>query len=158
MAQVLVIYHSKTGNTEMMSQAVEEGLKEGEVEVVRKKISETSVDDLIAYDGIIIGTPTYFAGTTAEIKRLLDDSIKYYKKLVGKVGGAFSSCGVLGGGGETAILDILHAFLVHGMVVQGFTIESHYGTISIGKPDPGRINACKEFGKKMASLVRRFFP
>ena len=80
------------------------------------------MDDLVEPDGIIIGSPTYFAATTAEVKKFIDESIKHtrYGKLTGKVGAAFASAGGLGGGGETAILDILRAFLVHGMIVPGF--------------------------------------
>jgi len=155
MAKVLIIYHSKTGNTKSMAEAVEEGLKREDVEVIRKKIEETSVDDLLDPDGIIIGSPTYFAATTAEVKRFIDESIKHFGKLEGKVGAAFASAGGLGGGGETAILDILRAFLVHGMIVPGFTSGGHYGPLSIEAPDQERIKVCIEFGSKVARVVKK---
>jgi NAD(P)H dehydrogenase (quinone) len=152
---VLIIYHSKTGNTEAMAKAVEAGVKREGVEVVLQRIEDTNVDDLLQPDGIIIGSPTYFAATTAEIKRFVDESIKHFKKLEGKVGAAFASAGGLGGGAETAILDILRAFLVHGMVVPGFTSGGHYGPISIGSPDEKRKKACLEFGRKVAQVVKK---
>jgi NAD(P)H dehydrogenase (quinone) len=114
------------------------------------------VDDLLEPEGIIIGSPTYFAATTAEVKRLIDDSIKHYKNLEGKVGAAFVSAGGLGGGGETAILDILRAFLVHGMIVPGFV--GHYGPLSIGSPDEDRKKVCVEFGSKVAGIVKKLNP
>ena len=155
MATILLIYQSKTGNTEAMAEAVEAGIKSEGVGVVRKTIQEASIDDLPAADGIIIGSPTYFAATTAEVKRFVDDSIKYYKKLEGKVGAAFTSCGIMGGGGETAILDILRAFLVHGMIVPGYCSGAHYGPVSVGKPDGKSLEACQAFGAKVAGLVKR---
>jgi len=155
MPTILLIYQSKTGNTEAMAEAVEAGIKSEGVEIVRKTIQEASIDDLPAADGIIIGTPTYFAATTAEVKRFIDDSIKHYKKLEGKVGAAFASCGVMGGGGETAILDILRAFLVHGMIVPGYSAGAHYGPVSVGKPDGKGLEACQVFGAKVAGLVKR---
>lgn len=154
MASILIIYQSKTGNTRAMSEAVEAGVKDEGVEVVRKDIAEASIDDLPDYDGIIIGSPCYFAATTAEIKRFIDDSIKYYKQLIGKVGAAFVSAGGVGGGGETAILDILRAFLVHGMIVPGFVEGGHYGPLSIEHPDEDKKQVCRDFGAQVARLVK----
>ncbi len=154
MAKILIIYHSKTGNTEAMAEAVEAGVKSEGLEVIRKRVEEASVDDLLPADGIIIGGPTYFAAASAEIKRFIDQSIKHFKKLEGKVGAAFASAGGVGGGGETAILDILRAFLVHGMIVPGFTSGGHYGPLSIERPDQKKKKACQEFGAKVARLVK----
>lgn len=155
MPKILIIYQSKTGNTEKMAEAVEAGVKKEAVEVLCKRIQNAEVDDLLDTDGIIIGTPTYFAGTTAEIKKFIDQSIKHFKKLEGKVGAAFTSSGDLGGGNETALLDILRAFLVHGMIVPGFTSGGHYGPVSVGAPNEERIRICTEFGGKVARLVKR---
>jgi NAD(P)H dehydrogenase (quinone) len=155
MPKILIIYQSQTGNTAAMAEAVEEGVRKAGVEVVRKKIQDTSVDDLLEPDGIIIGSPTYFGATTAEVKRFVDDSIKHFKKLEGKVGAAFSSAGGVGGGGETAILDILRAFLVHGMIVPGFVSGGHYGPLSIGAPDEERKKICVAFGSHVADIVKK---
>ena len=155
MPKILIIYHSVTGNTASMSEFVEEGVRKAGVDVVRQKIEDTSVDDLLGPEGIIIGAPTYFGATTAEVKRLIDDSIEHYKNLEGKVGAAFASAGGIGGGGETAILDILRAFLVHGMIVPGFVAGGHYGPLSIGAPDEERKKVCVEFGSKVANIVRK---
>lgn len=155
MPKILLIYQSKTGNTKAMAEVVERGVRKEGVEVTMKRIEDAHVDDLLAPDGIIIGSPTYFAATTAEIKRLIDDSIKHFKKLEGKVGAAFASSGGLGGGGETAILDILRAFLVHGMIVPGFLSGGHYGPVSVGAPDEERKKVCMEFGTRVARTVKR---
>jgi NAD(P)H dehydrogenase (quinone) len=157
MARILVIYQSKTGNTERMSEAVEAGVKGEGVGVIRKKIENITLEDLLAPQGIIIGTPTYFGATTAEIKNLVDETIKIFPKLEGKVGAAFASSGDLGGGGETAILDVLRAFLVHGMIVPGFTSGGHYGPISVGAPNEERKKVCTEFGARVARLVKRLY-
>jgi NAD(P)H dehydrogenase (quinone) len=155
MPKILIIYQSKTGNTKAMAEAVEKGVRKEGVEVTMKRVEDAHVDDFLEPDGIIIGSPTYFAATTAEIKRLIDDSIKHFKKLEGKVGAAFTSSGGLGGGCETAILDILRAFLVHGMIVPGFLSGGHYGPVSVGAPDVERKEVCTAFGAKIALLVKR---
>ncbi|MBN1858161.1 NAD(P)H-dependent oxidoreductase [Candidatus Bipolaricaulota bacterium] len=155
MASILLIYHSGTGNTKAMAEAVAKGVRSVGVEVDLKPLEQASVDDLPNYDGIVIGTPTYFASMTAEVKRFIDDSIKYYTKLQGKVGAAFASSGDLGGGAETAVMDILRAFLVHGMIVPGFETGGHYGPVSVGAPDEGRKEVCERMGAQVAKLVVR---
>ncbi len=154
-AKVLIIFQSKTGNTEAMAKAVAAGVKRGGPEILLKRLEEASIDDLLEPDGIIIGSPTHFAGTTAEVKRFIDESIKHWGKLEGKAGAAFASSGDLGGGNETAVLDILRAFLVHGMVVQGYRSGGHYGPVSIGMPSQERLETCEAFGLKFARLVER---
>jgi len=155
MAKVLIIYHSRTGNTEAMAEAVEAGVKREGLEVIRKRIEETSVDDLLEPDGIIIGSPTYFAAVAAEVKKFIDESIEHFGKLEGKVGAAFSSSGDLGGGSETAILDILRAFLVHGMIIQGAMSGGHYGPVSVGAPNQERKEICEALGARVAKLIKR---
>ena len=111
MARVLVVYYSRSGHTEEMAQHVAEGVRSGGAEVQVKSVAQTSVDDLVAADGIIMGTPTYYGAMAAELKKLLDDSVSNHGQLQGKVGGAFSSAANVGGGNETAILGILQALM-----------------------------------------------
>jgi multimeric flavodoxin WrbA len=46
---------------------------------------------------------------------------------------AFSTSTNVGGDNETTILSILHAMLIHGMIVQGNTDFDHYEPVAIGK-------------------------
>jgi len=155
MSTVLILYHSRSGNTEEMAKAVEEGVKSEGVKVVRKKVGRATLQDLLKADGIILGSPTYYGTMAAEMKAFIDKSVKYHGKLEGKVGGAFSSGGGLGGGVETTVLDITKALLIHGMVVQGDPWGSHYGTVSIGKPNASARKECKKLGEKVARLAKR---
>jgi len=155
MLSVLILYYSKTGNTEEMAKAVEEGVNSEGIKVVRKKVNRATLKDLLDADGIILGSPTYYGTMAAEMKAFLDKSVKHHGKLEGKVGAAFSSCGGLGGGVETTVLDIVKALLIHGMVIQGDPWGSHYGTVSIGKPNAAAKKECKKLGEKVARLVKR---
>ena len=155
MAKILLVYQSESGNTQAMAEAVAEGVRTTDVEVEVKPLDQARVEDLPDYDGIILGTPTYFASMTAEVKRFVDDSIKVFKQLEGKVGAAFSSSGDLGGGSESAVIDVLRVFLVHGMVVPGFCTGGHYGPVSVGAPDEERKAACRAMGARVALLVSR---
>jgi len=155
MPTVLILYYSKTGNTEEMAKAVEEGVKSEGLDVVRKKVNRTSLKDLLKADGVILGSPTYYGTMAAEMKAFLDRSVQYHGKLEGKVGAAFSSGGGLGGGVETTVLDMVKALLIHGMVIQGDPRGSHYGTVSIGKPNAAAQKECKRLGEKVARLIKR---
>ena len=155
MARVLVVYYSRTGNTSAMARSVAEGARKAGADVEVRSVGETNVDSLLEYDAIVMGSPTYYGGPAAELKKLLDDSVKFHGRLAGKVGGAFSSSGGAAGGNETTILAILQAMLVHGMIVQGTSSGDHYGPVSVGGPDEGSEYRCAELGERVAALAQR---
>jgi NAD(P)H dehydrogenase (quinone) len=158
MATVLILYHSRSGNTEEMAKTIEEGVKSEGVKVVRKRVGKATLQDLLRADGIILGSPTYYGTLASEMKTFIDRSVKIHGKLEGKVGGAFSSGGGLGGGVETTVLDLTKALLIHGMIVQGDPWGSHYGTVSIGRPNASAKKECKKLGEKVARLIKRLAP
>jgi len=156
MPKILVVYDSKTGHTEKMAFAVAEGAKQVKgIDVMVKKASETSNEDLLNADGIIIGSPTYYGQMSAKVKKLFDKSVKIHGQLEGKVGGAFTSSGGIASGAETTLLSILQAMLIHGMIIQGRAKTEHYGAVSVGSPKDRDINSCRALGKRVASLVTR---
>ena len=91
----------------------------------------------------------------ADIKKLIDDSVKHHGALNGKVGGAFASSGGPGGGNETTVLDILRALLIHGMVIKGDPEGDHYGPIAVGAPDDRSAQECHKLGRAVATLASR---
>ncbi len=156
MAKVLISYFSKSGNTKKMAESIQEGVGAlPDMDVVLKKVQDTTMEDLRSSDGIIIGSPTYFGVMATEVKDLLDRSIQCYGKLVGKVGGAFSSSGLIGGGNETTILSILQGLLIHGMIVQGVQKGNHYGPVSVGAPVEEICQECVRYGKMIGGLVKK---
>lgn len=73
MTKILIIYHSQTGNTERMAHAVAEGARLLEnTEVLIKKAQDASVTDLLAADGLAIGTPENFGYMAGMIKDFFD--------------------------------------------------------------------------------------
>jgi NAD(P)H dehydrogenase (quinone) len=106
-------------------------------------------------DGIVIGSPTYFGTMAAEMKSFLDQSVVHFNRLKGKVGGAFASSALLGGGNETTVLAILQALLIHGMIVEGTTEGGHYGPVALGPPDQRSTEECKQLGRRVARLAKK---
>ena len=155
MAKVLVVYYSRSGNTEKMAKLVAEGVASDGVDVTLKRVENTSPDELLNYDGIISGSPTYYGSMAWEMKKLLDDSVKFHGELDGKVAAAFTSAANIGGGNETAILDMLNGWLIHGMIVQGDPQGDHYGRVSINAPDDRVTSQCRRMGERFAALVKK---
>ncbi|MEM0216066.1 MAG: NAD(P)H-dependent oxidoreductase [Candidatus Bathyarchaeia archaeon] len=156
MVKILIIYDSETGHTEKMAWAVAEGAQSiNGVEVIVKKIDKAKVEDLLEADGIIIGSPTYFGQMSAKIKAFIDESIKVYGKLEGKVGAAFTSSGGTATGAETTLLSIIEAMLVHGMIVQGRAEDKHYGAAAVEEPDEEAMEHCRELGRRTAILAKK---
>jgi NAD(P)H dehydrogenase (quinone) len=153
MKKVLVVYYSRLGNTEKMAKMIADELSKKNISVDLKKVEEIEIDSLPNYDGYIIGSPNYFGTMAAEVKKFIDESVKYYRKIEGKLVAAFTSTGMIGGGGETVCLDILKAFLIHGCLCLGFTRLGHYGPVSIGKPDERVSKEIKEMTNKYAEIL-----
>jgi len=157
LTRVLVIYYSRTGNTEKMAKSVAEGARSGGAEVTVKRVEETGLDDLLGSDGIIIGSPTYYGQMAAEVKRLFDSSSEVRGQLENRVGAAFTSAASVGGGSQTTILSILQAMLIHSMIVVGDPMEvgGHYGPIGVGEPDEEALLACRKTGQRVAHLAKK---
>jgi NAD(P)H dehydrogenase (quinone) len=157
MAQALVCFYSRGGNTEKMAIKIAEVLVRSGLPADLRKVESVGPDDLLAYDCLVFGSPTYYGTMAWPIKKLLDESVKHHGKLKGKVGGAFTSSGNLAGGNETTVLDILNALLIHGMIVQGDPQGDHYGPVAVGKPDPRSLRSCERYARKLAGLTLKLF-
>lgn len=155
MANVLIVYSQKSGNTELMAYAIAQGVKDAHLETRVQKASETSPDDLVNADAIILGSPTYYGSPSAEMKLLLDQTAVHHGKLNGKVGGAFTTSSNIAGGNETTLLALIQAMLIHGMIIQGSVTGNHYGPVSINKPDQNSRKQCYNYGQHIAQLVKR---
>jgi NAD(P)H dehydrogenase (quinone) len=156
MARVLVVYHSRSGHTELMANRIADALRGEGLEVVCRKVGEANVDELLDVDGVVVGSPTYYGAMAAEVKSFLDRSVKHHTKLDGKVGAAFATSNSTGQ--ETTVLSILQALLIHGMVIQGDCSGLHYGVTSVGEAKESDAQYCKRFAQRYAALVRRVRP
>jgi len=153
--KVLIVYDSRTGNTEKMAYAVEEGVRRAKAEVTLKKVDEVSVDELLSVQGLILGSPVYYGLPSSKIKNFIDESVKYHGRLEGVIGGSFCSAGGTHTGSETTIMALNEALLVHGMVIQGSSAGNHYGATSVGSPNEGALEACRKLGERVAMLANK---
>lgn len=157
MVMVLIVYDSRSGNTEKTALLVAEGVKKVKnVDCVVKRVDDVTLDDLLSADGIVIGSPTYYGGMSAKIKALIDKSVEIHGKLEGKVGAAFTTSGGTATGAETTLLSIVQALLIHGMIIKGNPEDKHYGLAIVGAPESGEDKElCRKFGFAVANLTSK---
>ena len=158
MAKGIVIYYSRSGNTKQMAEIIASAMNEAGLSTDCKSVEKVKADDLLEYDAIVVGSPTYYGHMAGPIKQLFDEAVSFHGKLDGKVGAAFSSAANIGGGNETTIMGIIEAMLIAGMVVHGDPQGDHYGPVSIGAPDQRVKKQCSRRGKRIAELTGRLFP
>jgi len=168
--RILVAYHSRSGNTEQMAQAVAEGIRRvpGAVAVV-KKVETVEKADLEAADGLVLGSPTYFADVSGTMKLAIDDwNWKMKVDFTDKVGGAFSTGGGQSGGKEHVIVSLLLFMINNRMVVAGPLYQDADGddkwaelgaSAMTGPLDPGisetERHAARLLGQRIARLAHK---
>ena len=120
---VLVAYHSVSGHTENMAQAVAEGVRSVPGTRVRvERVHEVTADALFSADAVVVGSPVYWSNMAGEVKTFFDNwQLKFGVwpdfKMRNKVGAAFATGGQAAGGKEVTMLTILAAMLGNQMIV-----------------------------------------
>jgi len=146
MAKMVIIYYSRTGNTEKMAEEVAQGARAVEgVEVECRKVEEATNDDFLSSSGIIIGSPTYFRQMAAELKSFIDRSIDVYGKLKGKIGGVFSSSGSQQDG-EKCLTSLYEVLDCHEVKVIG-------KVLAITAAGEKEREECRKLGEKVARRI-----
>ena len=153
--KVLIVYDSRTGNTEKMAVKISEAIKDNGLEVILKKVEDASVDELPNVNALILGSPVYYGLPSGKIKQFIDESVKYHGKLTHLVGGAFCSAGGTHTGSESTILALLDSMLIHGMIIQGNPHGNHYGPAAIGSPDDKTLEHCEKLAERVVNLVKK---
>ncbi len=155
MAKAIVVYYSRSGNTKKMAEIIAKAMNESDLPTECKSVDKVKPEDLLGFDAIVVGSPTYYGHMAGPLKQMFDELVSSHGQLDGKVGAAFSSAANIGGGNETTIMGIIEAMLISGMVVQGDPKGDHYGPVSIGKPDQRVERQCARRGQRIAELTRK---
>ena len=121
--KILVTYHSLSGNTERMAEAVVEGARSvPNTVVVLRRVNLVTAEDLFSSDAVIVGSPVYWSNMSGEVKTFFDNwQFKFGVfpefKMKNKVGAAFATGGQISSGKEVTMLTILAAMLGNQMIV-----------------------------------------
>ncbi len=139
MAKIFIVYHSQTGHTEQMAQAVFEGAAAIEgATVVMKRAAEATAEDLLWADGIAIGSPENFGYISGMIKDFFDRTFYGVEnKVFRKPYVVFISAGNDGTGALRAIERI----------ALGYKFKKVYEpVIAKGDIKPDDLEKCRELG------------
>jgi flavodoxin short chain len=66
MANILLVYWSGTGNTEIMAEKIKEGLEQQGATVDFKTVDQVEPDDVSSYDKVVFGCPSMGVETLEE--------------------------------------------------------------------------------------------
>lgn len=158
MAEILVLYYSRTGSTAELARQICRGIESIAGAQARLRtvppVAATSeaapipvpasgppyatLEDLRAADGLVLGSPTRFGNMAAPLKYFLDGTSALWVSgaLVGKPAAVFTSTQTLHGGQETTLLSMMLPLLHHGMVLVGipYTERALTDTAAGGTP------------------------
>lgn len=144
--RLLIVYHSQSGSTERMAQAVIAGARHPDVsgiEVVVRDALEATADDLLLADGFILGTPENFGYMSGALKYFLDRSFYPCEgKLNGRPYGLFVRAGNDGNGAITSVQRILKGLMVR---------EVRAPVLMSGRFDEKKLQECEELGTTLAA-------
>ena len=143
--KVTLLTGSMYGNTERMSTAVEEGLRESQISFFHFDITKTHVSYILPYlmstQGVLIGAPTYEGRLFPAMSQVLE--IAGIKHLGTKKAAYFGSYG-WGGGGLRALTEKL----------EGLKWELVEALDFPGRPTAELLKRGKELGNRFGSLIK----
>lgn len=144
MGKVLVVYATRTGETQSIADLIAEGIRMAghQADVVNVKAIKSEAD-LAGYDGYVFGSATYHGEMLQAMKTFLFMAEK--SQLEGKIGGAFGSFGWSGEANERIYQTMQNVFKMD-MVVDSLRLKSS----NLG----GGVKMAQEYGRQMAQKLK----
>ena len=144
--KLLIVYHSQSGTTSKMADAVIAGATDSAVEGVDVRVRDAldgTPEDLLWCDGFILGTPENFGYMSGALKVFLDRSFyAVVDRIDGKPYALFVRAGNDGTGAITSVQRILSGLNVR---------EVQPPLLIAGDFDEARLEECQELGLTMAA-------
>jgi NAD(P)H dehydrogenase (quinone) len=162
---ILITYYSKTAHTQSLAEEVAKGASTiPGVQVVLKKIDQTTTKDLLNADAIIVGSPVYNANIAPEVVQFMSTWPFEGNPLKDKIGAAFVTAGGISAGEELAQVNILQSMLVFGMVVVGgndwtsafgASAITNEGVFKTAQLDKIFLQKGYSLGKRVATIAKK---
>jgi multimeric flavodoxin WrbA len=134
MSKIAMLYHSAHGHTELIARQVHAGTLE--VPGVEARLLEAEglaarPEDLLAYDGFILGSPTYLGGVSGPFKSFMDATGRLWRtqQLRGRPAAGFTVSSLPAGDKQSTLFLMFVFCMQHGMLWVGNPIlpEQHAG-------------------------------
>ncbi|MBI9086165.1 MAG: FprA family A-type flavoprotein [Desulfobacterales bacterium] len=143
MAKALVIYATRSGETEKIAGFIAEGLRMAGVDADVLKVSDVkSETQLEGFDAVVLGSATYHGDMLQSMKTLLFIAEK--AKLEGRVGGAF---GAFGWSGEAP--ERIHDTMKHIFHMEMTSDPLRLKSTALG----GGIQMAQDYGRAIAKKL-----
>jgi flavorubredoxin len=143
MSKVLIVYATRTGETQNIADLIAEGIRFSGHEAKVASIKEIKNEaDLEGYDGYVFGSATYHGEMLQGMKTFLFLAEK--ANLAGKVGGAFGAFGWSGEANDR-IFDTMKHILKMDLVGDTLRLKSS----SLG----GGLQMAQEYGRQIAKKL-----
>jgi len=143
---LLIVYHSQSGTTSAMADAVIKGAKNPDingVEVQVRDALEASADDVLWADGLLLGTPENFGYMSGAIKYFLD---RIYYPCEDKIDGMPYALFVCAGNDGTGAIKSITQILT-GLAIK----QIQEPVLIVGDVDDSQLIECEELGMIMAA-------
>jgi len=143
MAKALIVYATRTGETEKIGNLIAEGIRfSGHEANVVKATEIKKEEDLKGFDAVVFGSPTYHGDMVQGMKTLLFMAEKAV--LEGKVGGAFGAFGWSGEAPDRIFDTMKHIFKMN-MV----SIPLRLKSANLG----GGLKMAQDYGREIAEKL-----
>lgn len=124
MKQIAIVYHSAHGHTEHIAGQVAAGARGNgrvEVDLLQAEPLTHEVERLLAYDGLILGSPTYLGGVSGPFKSFMDATGRLWRTqgLKGKLAAGFTVSSLPAGDKQSTLMSMIVFGMQHGMVWVG---------------------------------------
>ncbi|MCM3783929.1 flavodoxin [Neobacillus mesonae] len=148
MANILIVYASLTGNTEEIAELIAEGVKKAGHNTVMKSAENCSADEMLKYDGTMIGLYTWGDGD------LPDEFLDFYEELdeldlrgykVALFGSGDTSYDLFCGAVDTAEAKLKE----RGAIVTEPSLKIEYSPLDEEKKD------CRALGERFAAILEQ---
>jgi NAD(P)H dehydrogenase (quinone) len=134
MKKLAIIYHSAHGHTEHIATHIAEGansVPNTEVQMLKAEDLSKTPDELLKYDGYILGSPTYLGGVSGPFKTFMDATGRLWRtqQLKGKLAAGFTVSSLPSGDKQSTLMSMFVFCMQHGMLWVGNPIlpEQHNG-------------------------------
>lgn len=146
MKNLLVIYHTQSGNTGSLAEAVVEGARtEPEIELRVKSAFNGVLDDLLWADAILFGTPENFGYMSGALKDFFDRT--YYPAEEYQLGKPYAVFVSAGNDGSGAVREI-------DRICKGYPLRSVAEAVIVkGEVTEEGLQRCKALGQSIAAAT-----
>ena len=187
MKHIAIVYHSAHGHTEHIARQVllgAQGAPGVRAELQQAQDLAAIPDDLLRYDGFILGSPTYLGGVSGPFKSFMDATGGLWRsqQLRHRLAAGFTVSSLPAGDKQSTLMSMWVFCMQHGMLWVGNPIlpEQHSGTpydeaanrlgswsgfmaqAAHGAPAdafaPGDLKTARMFGRHFADTLLRLTP